>query len=821
LDDLPDEEGGEPSAADATKTLFPVAPGRRGPSLRDFGDYELLEELGRGGQGVVYRARQKSLNRLVALKVIALGQWASEAHLKRFRLEAETVASLDHPRIVPIYEIGEREGCCFFSMKFVDGGRLDAVLRCQPMPVRRAAQVLASLSRTVHHAHQRGLLHRDIKPANVLLDAQSEPHLTDFGLAKLIEQESTLTKTMDVLGTPSYMSPEQAAGRATELTAATDIYGLGAVLYEMLTGSPPFAGGTTYETIRLVLETEPRRPSLWNPKLDRDVETICLTCLEKDPAKRYASAEALAEDLERWLRHEPISARPVGPLTRAVKWVRRNPAKAVLVPAALLALLGGSAGVVSFVREHERNSRLDSIAVLPFANAKVDSESEYLSDGMAESIISRLSQLPQLRVSGRSTVSHYKGRDFDPRRAGRELGAKTVLSGRVLKQGDDLAVTAELVKVSDGSRLWAGEYHRKLSDLLALRNEIAGEIADKLRLRLSDTDQQKLARRETVNAEAYRHFLLGRFHLGKRTADELQRAVDEFQEAVSLDPNFALAYAGLADTYNILAFVDGRAIPESVSKARASVERALQLDNSLAEAHASLGLIAYGDRRFAESERELNQAIQLNPNYPSAHHWYAITLTAVGRTNESLKEMQRAHELDPVSPVIAIGMATTYLTRGETDLAVKAMEQARELDPNFVPLLWTTGLMHLRQQRFAEAVADFQKAVDASGRASQQLGSLGFAYGAAGKTNEARAVLAELEQRFARGEASAFSLASVCVGLGETDQAFAWLEKSLPAHDPSIYYFANTWFLKPLRDDPRFSDFLKRAGLPPYPTRGN
>src|SRR5262249_33318020 len=260
--------------------------------------YELLEGLGRGGQGVVYRARQKSLNRLVALKVIALGQWASEAHLKRFRLEAETVASLDHPRIVPIYEIGERDGCCFFSMKFVEGGRLDAVLRRQPMPVRRAAQVLGSLARTVHHAHQRGLLHRDIQPAKVLLDREGEPHLTDFGLAKLVENESTITKTLDVIGTPSYMCPEQAAGQARQMTPAADVYGLGAVFYEMLTGSPPFAGGTTYETIRQVLETEPRRPSLWNPKLDRDVETICLKCLEKDPAKRYVSAEALARDLE-------------------------------------------------------------------------------------------------------------------------------------------------------------------------------------------------------------------------------------------------------------------------------------------------------------------------------------------------------------------------------------------------------------------------------------------------------------------------------------------------------------------------------------------
>src|SRR2546422_5966521 len=306
------------------------APGKRkmprpAKTFADFGDYELLEEIGRGGQGVVYRAHQKSLNRTVALKVIGLGPWTTEAHLKRFRREAEAAASLEHPGIVPIHEVGEREGTCYFSMGFIEGDPLDALVRREPMSVRRAAELIAKVARTVHYAHEHHILHRDIKPGNILLDQQGEPHLTDFGLARLVETESTVTRTMEVLGTPSYMAPEQAVGNNAAISSATDVYGLGAVLYQLLTGHPPFAGGTTYETIKLLLDTEPRQPRLLNPKIDRDLSTICLKCLEKDPQRRYSSALALAEDLERWLKHEPIRARRIGLLMRGRKLVRRTP----------------------------------------------------------------------------------------------------------------------------------------------------------------------------------------------------------------------------------------------------------------------------------------------------------------------------------------------------------------------------------------------------------------------------------------------------------------------------------------------------------------
>src|SRR5205809_6171657 len=344
-----DESGSAEDVSNVTTAPQIKKAPRPAKTLADFGDYELLEEIGRGGQGVVYRARQKSLNRTVALKVIGLGHWATEAHLKRFRLEAEAAASLEHPGIVPIHEVGERDGSCYFSMKFVEGGQLDEVAKRQPIPIRQAVELIAKVARIVHYAHEHHILHRDIKPGNILLDTKGEPHLTDFGLARLVETESTVTRTMEVLGTPSYMAPEQAVGNNASVTSATDIYGLGAVLYQLLTGHAPFAGGTTYETVRLVLDTEPRQPRLLNPKVDRDLNTICLKCLDKDPQRRYSSALALAEDLERWLKHEPIRARRTGLVTRGRKWVRRNPSIAVM--AAMLIALAAAAGWIVWKSE--------------------------------------------------------------------------------------------------------------------------------------------------------------------------------------------------------------------------------------------------------------------------------------------------------------------------------------------------------------------------------------------------------------------------------------------------------------------------------------
>src|SRR5512132_1505136 len=476
--------------------------------LGELGDYELLDEVGRGGQGVVFRARQRSLNRIVALKVIGLGQWATKAHLKRFRLEAEAAASLDHPCIVPIYEVGERDGQCYFSMKFVEGGQLDEVVKDAPMSIRQAVELIAKVARTVDYAHEHGILHRDIKPGNILLDAKGEPHLTDFGLARLVESESTVTRTLEVLGTPSYMAPEQAAGNNTKVTGTTDVYGLGAVLYQLLTGHPPFAGGTTYETIKLLLETEPRLPRLWNPKVDRDLSTICLKCLEKDPQRRYSSALALAEDLERWLRHEPIRALRTGFFTRGKKWLQRNPAAAVA--GASLTGLVVAVSVIIWKSDLIRPPPTTGIAVLPFENLSRDPDNAYFADGIQEEILTRLASIADLKVISRTSTQRYQSKPRNLGQIAKQLGVANILEGSVQKAADQVRVNVQLINAQTDSHLWAETYDRKLTDIFSVESEVAKAIADQLRAKLTGQEKQALAVKPTNNPEAYDAYLRGR-----------------------------------------------------------------------------------------------------------------------------------------------------------------------------------------------------------------------------------------------------------------------------------------------------------------------
>src|SRR6476660_7715274 len=398
--------GADPGPNDGVPLSRDKKKSDRAKTFTAFGDYELLEEIGRGGQGVVYRARQKSLNRTVALKVIGISHGRTKAHLKRFRLEAEAAARLNHPFVVPIHEIGQRQGRCYFSMGLVEGGRLDQIAKREPMSPRQATEVIAKLARTVHYAHQHGIIHRDIKPGNILLDTKGEPHLTDFGVARLLETENDATRTIEVSGTPSYMAPEQAHANNRHVSSATDVYGLGAVLYQLLAGQPPFIGGTPFETVRLLLETEPRQLRLLNPQVDRDLSTICLKCLENDPTRRYSSALALAEDHEHWLRHEPIRARRTGVLARGKKWIRRKPAAAALV--VMSVLLASAVGVIVWKVGAVGRQPSTGIAVLPFENLSNDREDAYFAEGMQDEILARLSKIADLKVISRTSTQKYK-----------------------------------------------------------------------------------------------------------------------------------------------------------------------------------------------------------------------------------------------------------------------------------------------------------------------------------------------------------------------------------------------------------------------------
>jgi TolB-like protein/Tfp pilus assembly protein PilF/predicted Ser/Thr protein kinase len=634
---------------------------RAAEMLGELGDYELLEEVGRGGQGVVFRARQKSLNRTVALKVISLGQWASKAHLKRFRREAEAAASLDHPCIVPIYEVGERDGSCYFSMKFVEGGQLDEVVRRTLMSIRQAVELIAKIARTVHYAHEHGILHRDIKPGNILLDQKGEPHLTDFGLARLVETESTVTRTMEVLGTPSYMAPEQAVGNNAAISSVTDVYGLGAVLYQLLTGQPPFAGGTTYETIKLLLDIEPRQPRLLNPKIDRDLSTICLKCLEKDPKRRYSSALALAEDLEHWLKHEPIQARRTGIFTRGKKWIRRNPTSALLV--ACLVALAAAAGWIVWKSEMIPHPVTTGIAVLPFENLSGQKEHAAFADGVQDDILTKLAKIADLKVISRTSVMGYRGKQ-NMRQIGDELRVSHVLEGSVRTVGARLHMNTQLIDTRTDTHIWAEQYDRDLNDLFAIQSEIAQKVAQQLRAKISAAERLAIERRPTGDLVAFdlysraSHMFPGASFGGGMA--NFGQAIDLLNQAVARDPSFFDAYCQLAWAHDELYHGGLDHTPARLSLAEAAIQAAFRLRPDDGETHLARAWNLYhGHLDYDGALAELEVARQTLPNDSGLFETMGFVLRRQGHWEESTRSLERAIELDPrnVNTLYQIGLS--------------------------------------------------------------------------------------------------------------------------------------------------------------------
>lgn len=656
------------------------------PVLAEFGDYELLEEIGRGGQGIVYRARQKSLNRLVALKIVGLGQRATETNLKRFRREAEAAARLQHPRIIPIYEIGERDGACYFSMKLEEGGQLDQFVRRDAISLRRAAELIASLARTVHYAHERGILHRDIKPGNILLDAQGEPHLADFGLVRLVESDSTITRTMEVLGTPSYIAPEQATGNNAQVTSATDVYGLGAVFYQLLTGHPPFAGGTTYETIRLVLETEPRSPRLWNPKIDRDLTTICLKCLEKDPARRFRSALALAEDLERWLKHEPIQARRTGLIARGGKWIRRNTTTAALL-AVLLALVV-TVALLFFNREPARPPA--GIAVLPFDNLDGAKSDAVLADSLQDDVLTRLAKVGGLRVISRTSVMRYRAaRNMQKIR--QDLHVSHVLEGSVRRDGDAIHLNAQLIDTQTDEHVWAEHYDRPLSDIFAIQTDLAQKIADQLHAQLSTREKAALQGGPTKDLKAYNLYYEAASLIdqhasdedGKEQADAYLHAMVLLNQAITRDPTFILAYCRLAEANIEFYFHGYDRSSRRLQLAKSAIDSAFRLQPDSGEAH--LALATYFYHCYFDYDRardELDIARRSLPNNARILQWSGLIDRRQNRWRDAVRDFNDALALDPQNREILGGNTQIYLYLRDYSKAMEMRERLIALHPN-------------------------------------------------------------------------------------------------------------------------------------------
>ena len=661
--------------------------GRPVNALRGVGDYELLEEIGRGAQGVVYRARQKSLNRVVALKIIGLGHWATKAHIKRFRLEAEAAAKLDHPFIVPIHEIGESNGSCYFSMQLVEGGQLDEVLKRQSRSVgiRQAAELIAKLARTVHHAHERGILHRDIKPGNILLDMNEDPHLTDFGLARLLEAESTVTRTTEALGTPSYMAPEQARGNNGKLTSATDVYGLGAVFYQLLTGQPPFAGGTTYDTIRLLLENEPKQPRQFNSKIDRDLSTICLKCLEKDPRRRYSSALALAEDIERWLKHEPIQARHTGILIRTNKWMRRKPLAAGLI--ASLVALAAAVGVIFWKSEVVQRPATTGIAVLPFENLSNDREDASFADGVQDDLLTKLAKIADLKVISRTSVMQYRGKR-NTREIGNALHVSHVLEGSVRKTGGWLHINAQLIDASTDSHLWAEQYDRDLKDVFAIESEIAQKVAEQLHVKVSTAEKAAIERPATADLTAFDLYtraknLLLVTSFGSSAKTNLIQAASLLSRAVAYDPSFFQAYCQLAHAHSELYFHGHDHTPARLALAEAAIQTASHLRPDAGELHLARAEYLYrGHLDYDNALAELEIAGQNLPNDPHVFELKGYIERRQGKHEEALHSLERAADLDPrnVFTLQQIAISNGFLRRYAKEKST--LDRVLAIEPN-------------------------------------------------------------------------------------------------------------------------------------------
>lgn len=815
--------------------------------------------------GEVFLAEDTRLGRRVALKLLSAQSNRDEDRLRRFEQEARAASALNHPNIITIHEISSERGMRFIAMEFVEGETLRERLRRGTMAVREALDVAAQIARALGAAHRVGILHRDIKPENIMLRPDGIVKVLDFGVAKLTEKFAehasgpqaarpedgevrtfglVTTEANIVMGSPNYMSPEQARGLA--LDARTDIFSLGALMYEMLTGKMAFKGATVTDVIVSLVEHQPPPLSECLPEAPPRLGKILNRAIAKNREDRYQTIDELLDDLKRMRRRLEVEAgsddsfRPTNlDLTPSTGSKVRRTAEELAVRSDLIPTVRATSSaeyVVSEIKRHKRGffiaaltamlaiaalvyfasssqpRPMDSIAVLPFTNESSDPNTEYLSEGLTESLINNLSQSRSLKVMSRNAVFKFNGRGADAKAAARELGVHGVLTGRIAQRGDNISINVELIDARDNTQVWGEQYNRQMGDLFTLQEQIARDVSEKLQLKLSGEDEKRVTKRYTNNADAYQLYLKGRFYWNKRTEEGLTKGADLFKQAIDKDPSYALAYAGLADCYALLYEYSVPPSKDLYPRAKAAATRALELDGTLAEAHTSLAAAYEYEWNWSEAEKQYAEAIELNPNYETAHHWYSAYLIARKRVDEAIGESRRALELDPLSLIINTALGRALHSARRYDEAIEQLRKTIDLDPNFAEAHFHLALAYEGKRAYEDATRELEKYIELSGDKSMRawVGRINAEWG---KKPQAMNALEEVLELSRREQVSPYLVATLYAALGDKEHAFAWLEKLYDEHGYYVVFLNVDPVLDGLRSDSRFGGLLRRIGL--------